>query len=105
VPLSLLEVLTGTTIVVVYGSLCISALVGRRSGCTAHAWYKMPFHPWPSILGLAGLAFVIYASALDPLLGQPSLIATLVVIAIAAAYYWLVLRRRGAWVLYAPPET
>jgi amino acid transporter len=105
VPLSLLEVLTGTTIVVVYGSLCISALVGRRSGCTAHAWYKMPFHPWPSILGLAGLAFVIYASAMDPLLGQPSLIATLVVIAIAAAYYWLVLRRRGAWVLYAPPET
>ena len=104
VPLSLLEVLTGTTIVVVYGSLCISALVGRRSGCTAHAWYRMPFHPWPSLLGLAGLAFVIYASFLDPVLGQPSLIATAIVIAISAAYYWLVLRRRGAWVLYAPGD-
>jgi amino acid transporter len=102
VPLSLLEVLTGTTIVVVYGSLCVSALVGRRTGCTSHAWYKMPFHPVPSLLGLGGLAFVIYASALDPVLGQPSLIATAVVIVLTAAYYWLVLRRRGAWVLYAP---
>jgi amino acid transporter len=104
VPLSLLEVLTGTTIVVVYGSLCVSALVGRRSGCTSHAWYKMPFHPWPSILGLIGLAFVVYASALDPVLGQPSLIAAGVVIAVSAGYYWGVLRRRGTWVLYAPGE-
>ena len=104
VPLSLLEVLTGTTIVVVYGSLCVAALAGRRSGRTAHACYRMPFHPWPSLLGLAGLGFVIYASCLDPVLGQPSLIATAIVIAISAAYYWLVLRRRGAWVLYSPGD-
>jgi amino acid transporter len=104
VPLSLLEVLTGTTIVVVYGALCLSALVGRRTGCTAHAWYRMPFHPWPSLLGLAGLGFVIYASCLDPILGQPSLIATAAVIALSASYYWFVLRRRGAWVLYSPGD-
>jgi amino acid transporter len=102
VPLGLLEVLTGTTIVVVYGALCVSALAGRRSGCTAHAWYKMPFHPWPSILGLIGLGFVVYASALDPALGQPSLIATALVIAVSAAYYYGVLKRKGAWVLYGP---
>jgi amino acid transporter len=104
VPLDLLEVLTGTTIVVVYGSLSVSALAGRRSGCTDHAWYKMPFHPWPSILGLIGLGFVIYASALDPVLGQPSLRATAWVIVLAVAYYVGVLRRRGAWVLYAPGD-
>jgi amino acid transporter len=104
VPLDLLEVLTGTTIVVVYGSLCVSALVGRRSGCTDHAWYKMPFHPWPSVLGLIGLAFVIYASALDPVLGQPSLRAAAWVIVLAISYYFGVLRRRGAWVLYAPGD-
>ena len=104
VPLALLEVLTGTTIVVVYGSLCVSALVGRRTGRTAHAWYRMPFHPWPSVLGLAGLGFVVCASVLDPVLGQPSLLATLVVIAVSAAYYLAVLRRRGAWILQGLDE-
>jgi len=99
-----LTVLTGSTIVVVYGSLCISAIVGRRTGSTAHARYKMPLHPWPSIIGLAGLVYVIYASALDPDVGRPSLIATAAVIAASAAYYWLVLRRRGAWILHQPPE-
>jgi hypothetical protein len=64
----------------------------------------MPFHPWPSILGLIGLGFVIYASALDPVLGQPSLRATAWVIVLAVAYYVGVLRRRGAWVLYAPGD-
>ena len=97
-----LTVLTGTTIVVVYGALCVSALVGRRTGRTAHAQYRMPLHPWPSILGLLGLAYVIYASALDPDVGRPSLWATAAVIAVSAAYYWLVLRRRGAWVLHQP---
>jgi amino acid transporter len=104
VPLSLLEVLTGTTIVVVYGSLCLSALVGRSSGRTAHAKYRMKAHPWPALLGLAGLAFVVVASVMDPVLGQPSLMATAGVIGLAAAYYWLVLRRRGAWVLYSPED-
>jgi amino acid transporter len=102
VPLDVLVVLTGTTIVVVYGSLCVAALVGRRTGRTAHARYKMPLHPWPSVLGLAGLAYVIYANALDPDVGQPSLWATLAVVVAAALYYRLVLRRRGEWVLHQP---
>jgi amino acid transporter len=104
VPMQTLLVLTGTTIVVVYGSLCLSALVGRRTGRTAHARYKMLFYPWPAVLGLAGLAYVIAANAFDPDLGQPSLIATAVTVAVSAAYYLLVLRRRGAWVLHAPDD-
>jgi hypothetical protein len=62
----------------------------------------MPLHPWPSVLGLAGLGYVIYANALDPAVGQPSLKATALVIVASALYYWLVLRRRGAWVLHQP---
>ncbi len=104
VPLDLLEVLTGTTIVVVYGALCVSALVGRRTGCTGHARYRMPLHPWPAILGLLGLGFVIFASALDPVLGQRSLLATAAVIVVAGLYYALVLRPRGAWVLHTPGD-
>jgi amino acid transporter len=102
VPLDVLVVLTGTTIVVVYGALCVSALVGRRSGRTAGAAYRMPWHPWPSVLGLLGLGYVIYANALDPDVGRPSLWATLLVVIASAAYYWLVLRRRGAWILHQP---
>ena len=83
-------------------ALLVSALVGRRTGRTAHAQYRMPLHPWPSVLGLMGLGYVIYASALDPDVGRPSLWATALVIAVSAAYYWLVLRRRGAWVLHQP---
>jgi amino acid transporter len=103
VPQYTLTVLTGTTIVVVYGALCVAALVGRRSGCTNHAQYRMPLHPWPPILGLLGLGYVVYASALDPDVGRPSIWATAMVIAVSAAYYWLVLRRRGVWVLHEPP--
>jgi amino acid transporter len=99
-----LTVLTGTTIVVVYGALCFSALVGRRTGRTAHAAYRMPLHPWPSVIGLAGLAYVIYAAAIDPDVGRPSLEATALVIALSAAYYWLILRRKGAWVLHQPTD-
>jgi hypothetical protein len=62
----------------------------------------MPLHPWPSVLGLIGLGYVIYASALDPDVGRPSLWATALVILVSSAYYWLVLRRRGAWVLHQP---
>jgi amino acid transporter len=102
VPLDALVVLTGTTIVVVYGSLCVSAIVGRRTGRTAGSEYRMPYHPWPSVLGLAGLCYVIYASALDPNVGRPSLWATLAVVAASAAYYKLVLRRRGEWILHQP---
>jgi amino acid transporter len=104
VPQYTLTVLTGTTIIVVYGALCVSALVGRRSGCTSHAAYRMPLHPWPPVLGLLGLGYVVYASALDPDIGRPSLLATAGVIGVSALYYWLVLRRRGVWVLHEPAQ-
>jgi amino acid transporter len=104
VPLNVLLVLTGTAIVVVYGALCLALLAGRYTGSTAHADFKMKLHPWPAVLGLLGVLYVIYANALDPAVGQPSLVATVVVMLLAALYYWLVLRRRGAWVLHAPGD-
>lgn len=102
VPLNVLLVLTGTAIVVVYGALCLAVLAGRRNGRTAHAEFRMSWHPVPAILGLIGLAYVIYANALDPAVGQPSLIATASVVVLSALYYRLVLRRRGEWVLHHP---
>jgi hypothetical protein len=34
--------------------------------------------------------------------GRPALIATGLQIAVAAAYYWLVLRPRGEWTVHIP---
>jgi L-asparagine transporter-like permease len=94
--------MTGTAIVVVYGTLCVAVIAGRRTGSTAHAAYRMPFYPWPPILALLVLAYVIYTNIIDAKTGQPSLIASALVIAASALYYRLVLRRRGAWVLKEP---
>ena len=102
VDLNLLLVMTGTAIVVVYGALCVAAIAGRRTGSTAHALYRMPFFPWPPLLALLVLAYVVYTNLLDPKTGQLSLLATLGIIVVSGMYYRLVLRRRGDWVLREP---
>ena len=102
VDLNLLLVMTGTAIVVVYGALCVAVIAGRRTGSTAHALYRMPLFPWPPLLALLVLAYVVYTNLLDPKTGQLSLLATLGIIVVSGLYYRLVLRRRGDWVLREP---
>ncbi len=102
VDLNLLLVMTGTAIVVVYGALCVAVIAGRRTGSTAHALYRMPLFPWPPVLALLVLAYVVYTNLLDPKTGQLSLLATLGIIVVSGLYYRLVLRRRGDWVLREP---
>ncbi len=105
VDLNLLLVITGTTIVVVYGALCVAVIAGRRTGSTSHAFYRMPFYPWPPVIALLMLVYVVYANYLDPKIGRPSLVWAAAIILAAAAYYKFILARRGAWVLHAPlPE-
>ena len=94
-PLTLLLVLSGTGLVAIYAGISVAAIVGRRSGATAHAPYRMPLFPLAPLLTLAALAYVVWTSWLDPDEGRPSLIATAAQIVGSAAYYWLVLRRRG----------
>ncbi len=102
VDLNLLLVMTGTAIVVVYGALCVAVIAGRRTGSTSHALYRMPFYPWPPLLALLVLAYVVYTNLLDPKTGQLSLLATLGITLVSGVYYRLVLRRRGDWVLREP---
>ena len=102
--LQLLLVVTGTSIAIVYAVMCIAAIVGRRSGASHHAAYRMPLYPlWP-VLGLLALAYVFYSSALDPAVGQPSLIANALIIVLSLIYYAVVIRRRGIWTLRDPEE-
>lgn len=101
---NLLFVIIGTSLVIIYAALCLAVIAGRRNGKTKRAPYRMPLYPLPPIAGLVALAYVIYANYLDPAVGRPSLWATLGMIVVSAAYYFLVLRRKGGWKLSGPKD-
>ncbi len=104
IDLNVLLVMVGTGLVVIYGSLCVAVIVGRRNGKTKRAHYRMPLYPLPPVAGLLALGYVIYANYLDEAVGRPSLWAALAMIIVSAAYYLLVLRRRGGWKLRGPVD-
>ena len=94
-PLRLLEVWSGAGLIAIYAGLAAAAIAGRRSGTTAHARYRMPLYPLAPVVTLVALAAIATATWLDPLDGRPAMLATAAQIALAAAYYALVLRCRG----------
>ena len=98
----LLLVASGTALIVVYGFLCAAVICGRRNGTTTHAVYQMPFFPWPPILALIALTYVIFTNVTDPETGRMSFLATAVVLVASGVYYQLILKRRGEWVLRGP---
>ncbi len=103
VPLQILLVLTGTSVVVTYLLLCIAVLIGRMTGRTDHGPYRMPMFPIAPVLGLAALAYILYANWIDVSVGRPSLYATGAMLVAAAIYYGLLRRRRGPdWRLVGP---
>ena len=101
--LKLLLVLSGAGLIAIYAGVAMAALVGRRTGATAHAPYHMPLFPlWP-LITLVALGYVVYANWLDLEEGRPSLIATAVQILFWLGYYRFVLRPRG-WSACDPAE-
>ncbi len=101
-PLRLPEVWSGAGLIAIYAGIAIAAIVGRRSGKTAHARYRMPLYPLAPIVTLIALVMIAWATWFDLDEGRPAIIATIVQLAIAAAYYLLVLRRRR-WDAVIPP--
>ncbi|MEU6997226.1 APC family permease [Nonomuraea sp. NPDC046570] len=100
-----LLVVTATTIIAIYAALCLSTIIGRRNGSTAHAAYRMPLFPVAPILALAAIGYVVYRNLLDPEVGRPSLYTTAGIGVVSAGYYLLVLRRRpGRWDLQGPDD-
>ncbi len=94
-PLRLLEVWSGAGLIAIYAGLAMAAIAGRRGGATAHARYRMPLYPLAPAVTLIALAGIACATCLDPEDGRPAMLATAAQVALAAAYYLLVLRRRG----------
>jgi amino acid transporter len=101
-PLHFLILVSGIGLTIIYAGIAAAVLVGRYGGASHHADYRMRFFPLPPMLTLAGAGFVVWASWLDPEEGRPALIATAAQLALALAYYRLVLRRRGEWQVVVP---
>jgi amino acid transporter len=101
-PLTLLLVLSGTGLVAIYAGIAVAAMIGRRTGATAHAAYRMPLYPLAPVVTLVALGYVAWTSWLDLEEGRPGLLMTAAQIALSAAYYWFVLRRRGSWTATLP---
>ena len=105
ISLKFLLILNGGGLIVTYAGISLGALAGRRNGSTGHALYRMPLFPLAPIFTLLALAYVVYANWQDVDEGRPGMIATAAQIVLAAAYYWIVLRRRGAWIVRDPVAT
>lgn len=104
IDINLLLVVSGTSLVVIYALLCVAVFVGRRSGTTDGGHYRMPLFPVPAVLAFLALIYVAYQNYLDVAFGRPSLIATGLIMVVAAVYYLLVLARRKDWNLHGPDE-
>jgi amino acid transporter len=99
-PLRLLLVLSGAGIAITYLGIALAALIGRKTGATAHAAYRMPWFPTAPLVTVAALISVFWASWLDRETGRPGMIATGVQMLLAAGYYRFILRRRGEWAIF-----
>lgn len=102
-PLRLLEVWSGAGLIAIYAGMALAAIVGRRTGATAHSRYRMPLYRLAPIVTMVALALITWATWFDLEEGRPAIIATLAQIVIAAGYYWFILRRRG-WSAIVPAD-
>jgi amino acid transporter len=72
ISLPFLLILNGGGLIVTYGAISLAAIVGRRSGATDHALYRMPLFPLAPLFTLLALVGVIYATLWTPRKGGPA---------------------------------
>jgi amino acid transporter len=103
-PLSLLVTIIASITIATYAGLCVSVIVGRRTGSTRHTACRMPLFPAAPILALIALAGVAWASFGDAEVGRPGLIITLVIVACSGLGYRFLLAPKGTWAFRGPTE-
>ena len=64
----------------------------------------MPLFPAPAVLALAALVYVAWQNFLDPVIGRPSLGATVAMMILGGLYYIALLARRTDWGLHSEAE-
>jgi amino acid transporter len=103
-PLSVLVLMSGSAMSIVYGLLALGVIVGRRTGSTAGTQWRMPWHPiGPCLVILAALG-LLGAALADKTSGRPAAMVSLGVMSLGALYYWIVVRRAGVWSQHEPDE-
>jgi L-asparagine transporter-like permease len=95
-------VLSGAGIGVTYLGMAFAALAGRWKGSAAHSPYRMPLFPLAPLVTIAALAYVFWTSWFDLETGRPGLLATVAQMLLSAAYYILLVKRRGPWIVRDP---
>ncbi len=104
-PFGLILVLTGTSMVLLYGFACVGVIVGRLTGRTSKTDYRMPLFPLAPALGLMALAYILYCEWTDLNVGRPSLIANLLILVGAMVWYLLKRKTLGTrWLTVDPSE-
>jgi len=98
VDLNTLIALTGADLVAWYWLITVAALVGRISGATANAPYRMPLWPLPPILGFLGTGYVALQQTTQ------SLLVAGATVVIGLVYWAVVILPQGgrAWTLREP---
>lgn len=104
IPFEILLVVSGTSLVAIYALLCIAVIVGRQTGKTKDGFFRMPLFPVPAVVGLLALVYVAWQNFLDPVIGRPSLGATLAMMVLGGLYYAAMLARRTDWGLHSGAE-
>lgn len=102
VPLNTLITATGATLVILYLLVALSAIVGRRTGSTAHAKYRMPAWPLAPVAVIAALCYVTY----QLWQGNPwQVVIAVGALVVGYAYYYgyLYARRQTRWTMPAAP--
>jgi amino acid transporter len=98
VPMNLLLTLSGSGVTLIYLSLALACLLHGTRRKSAPGW-RLPLWPGPPLLALVLLLVFAGSSLKDDAL---SFGVSLACAAVAAAYYALILKRRGGWRLAGP---
>jgi amino acid transporter len=99
----ILVIVLGNGNVALYAGLCMAVMMGRRSGVTGHAGYRMPLYPLAPILALLALGAVAWFDLHDAA-GAEGLAATAITVIGGLVYYAVFLRRRVAWAYRGPAD-
>lgn len=91
-PEHVLVLVLGNGNVALYAALCLATVVGRRTGSTAGAGWRMPLFPLAPALALVALAAIVWADLTDSGTGRLGLAITGAIL-VAAALIHVVMRK------------
>ena len=103
-PLSVLVLINGSGMALIYGLLALGVIAGRRGGATARSHAKMPWHPVGPCIVIT-VSLVLFGAALaEKGAGRAGALVTLGIMAAGALYYLVLVRRAGTWAHHEPEE-